>query len=74
MWTNNVVKQKQKLPNNDDITCTNTSCIYKKQIEFAPQIVKYKGKNIPLKDGGYINLKTGIHYYNNKKGRLWNRL
>ena len=74
MWTNNVVKQKQKLPNNDDITCTNTSCIYKKQIEFAPQIVKYKGKNIPLKDGGYINLKTGIHYYNKEKGRLWNRL
>ena len=64
--------RKKEYPNNEDIKCTKERCIYKEQIEFGPQFIKLNGKNIPLKDGGYINLKKGVYYHNRETKRLWN--
>ena len=72
MWTKDNIKGKKEYPNNEDIKCTKERCIYKEQIEFGPQFIKLNGKNIPLKDGGYINLKKGVYYHNRETKRLWN--
>lgn len=35
--------------------------------------VKLDGREIPLRDGGFVNLTTGVCYYRPETGRLWNR-
>ena len=30
-------------------------------------------REIPLRDGGFVNLTTGVCYYRPETGRLWNR-
>ncbi len=72
MWTKDNIKGKQIYPNNEDIKCTQDKCLYKNKIEFSPQMIKFNNKEIPLNEGGYINLKTGVRYYNKERGRLWN--
>ncbi len=67
MWTKNTPSSIE----DSTIKCTKTSCIYKDQIEFSPKEIKLNGKTIPFKNGGYINLKTGVHYYNKTKNRIW---
>ncbi|MBR5154218.1 MAG: ComEC/Rec2 family competence protein [Alphaproteobacteria bacterium] len=66
-------KVAQKNVKDTTIKCNSDACIYKDRIEFKPNSVKLDGKSIPLKDGGYINLKTGIHYYQKENNRLWNK-
>lgn len=56
----------------NSIICNSKKCIYKNTIEFTKGKITYKGKNIPLKSGGYINLNNGITYYTPENNRLWN--
>ncbi len=74
MWTNKETLPKNKNFNTDYITCTKEKCIYKNRIEFQKQKLKLDGKDVPLKNGGYIDLKRGtIHYYHKQQNRLWNK-
>ena len=54
------------------INCNKEKCIYKDIIEFSEGKITYKGIDIPLKSGGYINIDKGITYYIPEQNRLWN--
>lgn len=69
MWTG-----ANKPVNTDEtIQCTKDRCIYKNRIEFGKGWIKFDNREIELKSGGYINLKTGVHYYHPENSRLWNK-
>jgi hypothetical protein len=55
------------------INCNKEKCIYKDIIEFSEGRITYKGTDIPLKSGGYINIDKGITYYIPEQNRLWNK-
>ena len=63
---------KQISKTDETINCTKEKCIYKNIIEFTEGKITYKGKDIPLKSGGYINIDKGITYYTPEQNRLWN--
>ena len=76
MWTGSSTRSradKNCHQNNADIKCTADKCIYKNRIEFAKGYVKFDGKDIPLRQGGYIDLKRGVSYYHPEPERIWNR-
>ncbi len=56
----------------DGVNCTKENCVYQGRIEFGKGWVKLDGRNIPLNEGGFINLKTGVTYYQSEKARPWN--
>lgn len=74
MWTKNNIKGKYTPHSKDDIKCQEVSCIYKNRIKFGQGFVMLDDKNINLKDGGYINLQTGVHYFQKENNRIWNKL
>ena len=53
--------------------CDKNKCICQQQIEFTKGLLKYNGKEILLKDSGYINLKHGVVYKKNIINRIWNK-
>lgn len=69
MWTGTT---KPAITDNT-LKCDKKSCVYKNRIEFSKGVLKLDGKEIEPKSGGYINLKSGVHYYHSKQNRLWNR-
>lgn len=73
MWTGQKLKGKYQIPEGDAIECDKESCTYKGRIKFGKGKVELDGKEIPLKEGGFINLKNGIYYYQPETGRLWNK-
>ena len=73
MWTGQKLKGKYQIPEGDAIECDKESCTYAGRIKFGKGIVEMDGKEIPLKEGGFINLKNGIYYYQPETGRLWNK-
>lgn len=73
MWTGTKTKGKYAVPAGDPVVCNKQSCIYKGRIEFSLGQVKLDGREIPLRDGGFVNLTTGVCYYRPETGRLWNR-
>ncbi len=72
MWTGENLKGKYQIPAGDAVICAEQTCIYQNRIEFGKGILRFDGKNIPLRSGGFINLKTGVHYARQERGRLWN--
>jgi len=68
IWT----KDNKPDPNSLNIKCNEYSCIYKERIEFGKSILKFDNKSIPLKDGGYIDLRKGVFYKTNRRNRIWN--
>ncbi len=68
MWTGT-----NKPAEDESLICDKKSCVYKERIEFGKGWLKLDGKNIPLKSGGYINLKSGIRYHHPEHSRPWNR-
>ena len=56
----------------NSIICNSEKCIYQNTIEFTKGKITYKGKNIPLKSGGYINLNKGVTHHTPENNRLWN--
>lgn len=71
MWTGSNVPAQSE---DNIISCTKEKCIYKERIEFSKEALKLDGKEIELKQGGYINLKRGkVIYYHPEHNRLWNK-
>ena len=74
MWTGARHKGKYEIPPGESLQCDKERCVYKGRIEFGKGWLKLDGREIPLRDGGFINLKTGnVWYYRSETGRLWNR-
>ncbi len=76
MWTGEkkTVKKDKAVEEADGVVCADETCVYRGRIEFTKGKIRFDGKDIPLKSGGYINLKTGIFYYKPETSRLWNAL
>ncbi|MBR5599198.1 MAG: ComEC/Rec2 family competence protein [Alphaproteobacteria bacterium] len=72
MWLNTDKLPKTTHQDTSYIKCSKEKCIYRNRIEFGRGWVKFDNKNILLKNGGYIDLKSGVHYYKKEKNRLWN--
>ncbi len=73
MWTGQKTKGKYKVPEKDAITCDEESCTYAERIRFSKGKVELDGQEIDLREGGFINLRNGIYYYNPETDRLWNK-
>ncbi len=73
MWTGSKHTGKYEIPAEEPMACNKERCIYKGRIEFGSGWLKLDGREIPLRDGGFINLKSGkVWYYQSETGRLWN--
>lgn len=74
MWTGNKTDPiRHKVASiQDGNKCSKESCVYQNRIEYGKGWLKLDGKKLPLQNGGFINLKTGITYHHVEKSRLWN--
>ena len=66
------VKNNKISTNSQKLKCDEKSCIYKNKIEFGKGLLKFNNKDIPFKDGGYIDCSKGVFYKTQRKNRIWN--
>lgn len=72
MWTGEDKFAKSQIT--EGLTCTKQQCICQKEIEFSKGKVSFQGKQISLKNSGFINLKKGIYYTKRNQHRIWNKM
>jgi competence protein ComEC len=69
MWTGSASKSKEP----DNLVCTAEECVYKERIRFSIGKISLDGKDIPLNNGGYIDLrgKGKVFYVPQLLPRIW---